>query len=420
MPVDLKTGALANDDSNAWYHHMVNQSDQAGLTLRSARLDPDSSKAIIEVTNRSYNLTADALNQAMLLSERYMPNQVARVDFLLEEDGWVGPTISYTLQRNSQHNGEIDNRRAFAAEKIKILAPRKISRPTHTTNFQYPALGFGFDLAAKTQLMDPDAPFRSRLYAKLSGRLQLTGHFNIWARYEQDIHSDFSTDRQPDSPHLPNVRTLVNRYLVEGESGLELLYAEYKKSVRGSVHTRAYAGLLESMYGGIGGEVLYAPFRQRWAVGVNVNAVRQRGFKRHFDFRDYKTITGHISAYYASPFFNIDVAVHAGRYLARDRGYTFEARRTFDSGFSLGGFFTRTNVSAEEFGEGSFDKGLFFRIPFDGILPGNTRGAFSTILRPLERDGGRRLENFGGNLWFDRRVVRYDALDRNLDRMLPR
>ncbi len=420
VPVDLKTGALAGDDSNAWYHRMVMQSERAGLTMRSARLDPDSSKAIIEVTNRSYNLTADALNQAMLLSERYMPNQVARVDFLLEEDGWVGPTISYTLQRHSQHDEEINNRGVLAAEKIKILAPRKISRPTHTTNFQYPALGFGFDLAAKTQLMDPDAPFRSQLYAKLSGRLQLTGQFNIWARYEQDIHNDFSTDRQPDSPHLPNVRTLVNRYLVEGESGLELLYAEYKKSVSGSVHTRTYAGLLESMYGGIGGEVLYAPFRQRWAVGVNVNAVRQRGFKRNFDFRDYKTITGHISAYYASPFYNIDVAVHAGRYLARDRGYTFEARRTFDSGFSLGGFFTRTNVSAEEFGEGSFDKGLFFRIPFDGILPGNTRGAFSTILRPLERDGGRRLENFGGNLWFDRRVVRYDALDRNLDRMLPR
>ena len=96
------------------------------------------------------------------------------------------------------------------------------------------------------------------------------------------------------------------------------------------------------------------------------------------------------------------------------------ARRTVDSGCSIGGFFTRTNVSAEEFGEGSFDKGLFFRIPFNGLLPGNTRAAYSTILRPLERDGGRRLENFGGSLWFDRRSLRYDALDRNLDRMAPR
>jgi hypothetical protein len=174
------------------------------------------------------------------------------------------------------------------------------------------------------------------------------------------------------------------------------------------------------MYGGVGGEVLYSPYKQRWAMGVSMNAVKQRGFARDFEFRNYDTITAHVSAYYASPIYDIDMAVHVGRYLAEDRGYTFEARRTFDSGFSLGGFFTRTNVSAEDFGEGSFDKGLFFRIPFDGFLPGNTRASYSTILRPLERDGGRRLEGFGGSLWFDRRAVRFDALDRNRDRMLAR
>merc|ERR1712185_897466 len=109
-------------------------------------------------------------------------------------------------------------------------------------------------------------------------------------------------------------------------------------------------------------------------------------------------MTGHLNLYYAMPIYDIDLALHVGRYLAGDRGYTFEARRTFSNGFSLGGFFTRTNVSAEDFGEGSFDKGLYFRIPFNGLLPGNTRAAYSTILRPLERDGGRRLENFGGNI----------------------
>ena len=36
VPVDSKTGALMSDDTDAWYHRMVIQSDQAGLTLRSA------------------------------------------------------------------------------------------------------------------------------------------------------------------------------------------------------------------------------------------------------------------------------------------------------------------------------------------------------------------------------------------------
>ena len=267
--------------------------------------------------------------------------------------------------------------------------------------------------------MDPDDPARKQVYAKLTGRLQLSNHTNLWMRYEQNLYNDFTTKRGSDS-RLPNVRTQVARYLVDGESGIEQLYAEHKRSLSPSIHTRTYAGILEAMYGGVGGEVLYSPYKQRWALGLNVNAVKQREFERNFKFRDYETVTAHVSAYYASPFYNVDLAVHVGRYLAEDRGYTFEARRTFDSGFSLGGFFTRTNVSAEDFGEGSFDKGLFFRIPFDGFLPGNTRAAYSTILRPLERDGGRRLENFGGSLWFDRRALRYDALDRNRARMLSR
>ena len=40
-------------------------------------------------------------------------------------------------------------------------------------------------------------------------------------------------------------------------------------------------------------------------------------------------------------------------------------------------------------------------------------------MRPLERDGGRRLEDFSGSLWFARRNFRYDALANNIARMVP-
>ncbi len=395
---------------------MLFASEQSGLHLKEGRLQANERKASMVIENREYNLTADAVHQVASLSERLMPPEVTSVDILLEEEGLSGPTVNYTLQRLA----DIPESRydSSATDALKILAPRDLPRPTNTTDYGYPSLAFGVDLAAKVQLMDPDDPARKQIYAKLTGRLQLSNHINLWMRYEQNLYNDFIASRPPNS-RLPTVRTQVARYLVDGESGIEQLYAEHKKSISPSVHTRVYAGILEAMYGGVGGEVLYSPYKQRWALGLNVNAVKQREFERNLKFREYETVTAHVSAYYASPFYDVDMAVHIGRYLAEDRGYTFEARRTFDSGFSLGGFFTRTNVSAEDFGEGSFDKGLFFRIPFDGILPGNTRASYSTILRPLERDGGRRLENFGGSLWFDRRSLRYDALDRNRARMLP-
>ena len=135
---------------------------------------------------------------------------------------------------------------------------------------------------------------------------------------------------------------------------------------------------------------------------------------------DYEATTAFLSLFYASPFYNYDFAVHIGKYLAKDKGFTIEARRTFDNGFSVGAFATFTDVSAEEFGEGSYDKGLFFRIPFDSFLQRNTKTALLTRVRSLTRDGGQKLDDFTGRLWFDLRNVRYDTLMNTRDRMLPR
>ena len=417
--------APENLDFSSWYDRFLFDAERSGLRLHSAKSSPGSRTAQLELSNDSYALTSDAVHRALLLAEIHLPARVSSLDLLLRENGYIAPTLEYRLKRltsdSRQLNG-LGNRSRSAAEegasRIHILEGRTIVKPSNTTDYGYPKLNFGADLATRVQLMDPDAPLRGQIYAKLSARASLTDNLDVWGVYAQDIYNDFTTDRVSNS-RIQRVRSDINRYLTEGQSGIDQLYVEYHKSATPSLHYRAYAGILEAMYGGAGVEVLYAPFKSRIAVGATVNALRQRGFEKNFEFLDYKTVTGYLSLYYATPFYNVDAAVHAGRYLGKDRGYTFEARRTFDSGFSLGGFFTRTNVSAEDFGEGSFDKGLFFRIPFNGLLPGNTRSAYTTILRPLERDGGRRLEDFSGSIWFNQRATRYDSLDRQKKRMVP-
>jgi hypothetical protein len=57
----------------------------------------------------------------------------------------------------------------------------------------------------------------------------------------------------------------------------------------------------------------------------------------------------------------------------------------------LGVFFTKTNVSAAQFGEGSFDKGFTITIPLDWVLPISTQSEISTVIRPVQRDGGQPL-----------------------------
>ncbi|MFP6725746.1 MAG: YjbH domain-containing protein, partial [Alphaproteobacteria bacterium] len=66
-------------------------------------------------------------------------------------------------------------------------------------------------------------------------------------------------------------------------------------------------------------------------------------------------------------------------------------RSEFDSGMAVGAWATFTNVSAEEFGEGSFDKGLYMRIPFELFLATSTLRGGSLSFRPLSRDGGQLL-----------------------------
>ncbi|MCX7197716.1 MAG: YjbH domain-containing protein, partial [Proteobacteria bacterium] len=88
---------------------------------------------------------------------------------------------------------------------------------------------------------------------------------------------------------------------------------------------------------------------------------------------------------------DVRAQVAAGRYLAGDVGATFQLSRGFDNGVTVGAFFTKTNVSAERFGEGSFDKGIFVRVPFDAFLMRSSARAGTFMYQPLTRDGGARL-----------------------------
>ena len=210
---------------------------------------------------------------------------------------------------------------------------------------------------------------------------------------------------------------LVVKYLREGDSGLDSLFIQKRGNLKGDVFYRVFGGILESMYSGLGGDVLYQPFQSRIALGLSMNWVKQRDFDKKFKHLGYQTTTAFASMYWSSPYYNLDFAVHAGRYLARDLGSTLEIRRTFDNGWMVGVWATKTSVSAADFGEGSFDKGLFFKIPFDSLLGSKTRNSYTTRIRPIQRDGGQYLEDFTGSIFWDIRGARYDAFSSHYGRL---
>jgi hypothetical protein len=145
------------------------------------------------------------------------------------------------------------------------------------------------------------------------------------------------------------------------------------------------------MFGGIGAEILYRPFDSRLAIGLDVNRIHQRTFEQRLKFQDYKVTTGFLSFYYNIPYKDLLGVVSAGTYLAGDRGVTLDLSRRFDSGVRVGAWATRTTVSFGQFGEGSFDKGFYFVIPFELFFTNSTTSSGVFGFRPLFRDGGQRL-----------------------------
>jgi len=51
---------------------------------------------------------------------------------------------------------------------------------------------------------------------------------------------------------------------------------------------------------------------------------------------------------------------------------------------------------------------MFFRIPFDSLFGNGKKSVSKTRIRPIQRDGGARLEGYSGELWWEMRDARFD------------
>ena len=190
--------------------------------------------------------------------------------------------------------------------------------------------------------------------------------------------------------NMQHVRTDLVEYLKEDDIFLSRMQLDYIWSPYKDVYAKLSGGIFEAMYGGIGGEILYKPFSKNFSVGLELFHVKQRSFNQRFDFQKYRTTTGHINISYMLGY-GIESNLSFGRYLAKDDGYTLDLGRRTDSGFMAGVYFTRTDVSFVDFGEGSFDKGFYFQFPIE-LLTKQYNGKYSSIkISPLTRDGGAKL-----------------------------
>lgn len=202
------------------------------------------------------------------------------------------------------------------------------------------------------------------------------------------IKDNFDDLTVPPKDTFPaQVRSDVKEYLRNFEDRVILGRAQldYHLTPKKNNHFMLTAGVLEEMFNGYGFEYLYFERDRNYAYGFEMFNVKKRDYKLRFGTLDYSNTTAHFNFYYRNygriPF---DAKISFGEYLAGDVGTTFELKRSFRNGAEFGAFVSFTDVSTDDYGEGSFDKGIFFNIPIYKDLVNYT-------WRPLTKDPAARL-----------------------------
>ena len=360
-----------------------------GIVIQSVGLT--ATTAQVRFQNTTYDATAQAIGRLARAMAWVLPASVEHFQIVPVEHGMAGSMV--VVNRTDLERFE------FAPDGATLLrAQTQIKTPSAplsgTTINPDPAPRLTWSLLpyVHTRQFDPTNPLQASLGLRLSGQYDLAPGMFLSGAVTDVIASSINGSADETSV-LPHVRSSSVLYDTQANPDVETLTLAYFTGLAPNVFGRITAGYLERGFAGLSTEVLYRPTSKPWALGVEANSVAQRDTDGLLGFGQYSyaVATGHVSGY-----LDLRGGYHAqvdvGRYLAGDKGATLSLSREFENGWSVGVYATKTDVSAEDFGEGSFDKGITLQIPLAWFFGKPTRDMRTTTIRPIGRDGGARLE----------------------------
>ncbi|MEP4196169.1 MAG: YjbH domain-containing protein [Aliishimia sp.] len=359
--------------------------ERNGLSLEGIKVSAH--QAEVRFRNATYQNSAQAVGRAARVMSSIMPASVETFVIIpITENGL--PASSITLQRRDLEELELapdGTWQSYARAEISD-APTRTFDPADQS---FPRFSWGIGPFLDLSLFDPSSPIRADFGIALRARYEPKPGLVFSGRVKQRLNGDRG-DLPASNSVIQRVRSDTGLYAQEGETAIEHLTGAYYFRPGADLYGRVTAGYLESMFGGVSGELLWKPVSSRWAFGAEINYAKQRDFDQQFGFQSYDVVTGHASAY-LDVGNGFHVQADAGRYLAGDWGSTLTLEREFANGVQIGAFATLTDVSFSDFGEGSFDKGITITVPLAFLTGRSTQNKLRRIIRPVTRDGGARL-----------------------------
>lgn len=346
----------------------------------------------VHVRSQDYLVKSEVIGRTARVLTRTMPASVERFVIVPVENGM--PLSAVTVQRSDMESLEFASDNAWKSYSRAQISDAAGTKEGLSYNEElYPKFTWSLGPYLQGSYFDPDNPVRIDVGAALDVRYDIAPGLFLSGRVQHKLVGNRDSSTRSDPSKLPRVRSDSNLY-AKADTALTDLTLNYYFRPGKNLYGRVTAGYLEQMYAGVSGELLWKPVSSRLAFGVELNHVKQRDFDMGLDLRDYAVTTGHASAYY--DFGNgYHGQLDAGRYLAGDWGATISLDRRFDNGWKIGAYATFTDVPFNDFGEGSFDKGIRISVPLGRIAGSPTGRIVDNKIQPILRDGGARLDVTG-------------------------
>ena len=346
---------------------------------------------IAEISQGRFRKTIKAIDLASRILANNSPKNIDKITIVNLDQGVE--TLRASIDRNdlvkSVAKGPVDENLFTFNEKQNLYstALSRVNeqlypnfswsiRPHMTGTLQHQIQFYFYQLEA---LITADYAIRKGLYLQALVGIDIDNNFDkyVWHIPDGELH------------HVRQDRRL---YLTQGTSGIRRLAFDYVFSPTRNIKGRLTGGILEWMYGGVGGELLYSPDHKMWAIGLDTYWVKQREFDQKLSFRNYETVTGFLTYYQDLPFYNMRLKASVGKFLGKDQGLLLDVSRRFESGARIGAKVALTDCDAACVGEGRFHKAIYFNLPMDLFYVNRTtRSTAPYEWAPLTKDAGQQV-----------------------------
>lgn len=388
---------VTEKNNNNLYLASLRYLSEESFFLQRAAIDQNVLR--VEFANSKFRNPVIASGRAIKILDEISPMKIEKFK-IATVNGGVGINL-LEIDRADFNRSEKNNYSTTLLRESIKLKPYNPSAEKYEfiPSIKYPKSFNSIGPDLKSQIGGPDGFFFADLKLGLNSEILFSKNTSLVIAASYGLYDNMDELKLPSNSVLPHVRTEIVNYLKESRDfSIQRFQVNHFGQIRKSIFYKFTGGILESMFSGVGGEILYKPFDRNFAIGLEAWSARQRDYDQLFNHQNYETNTGHLTFYYLDPNSRILFKIKGGRYLAKDSGMTFDASRAFNNGVKIGAFFTLTDISAEEFGEGSFDKGFYFHIPVDVFSRGYFKRNFGWGLRPITRDGGQSIIH-GYPLW---------------------